>query len=187
MWIHIPGWQIEDLRRVGSIIVTGWQGWLSRQMWRVGQRWRRLYSELSASVGWRCTCLFGSPACLQIVCSEIWARKASVHVVLMKHGWVSFYCSHHRFMPRKLNTPLLLFLDFGGRFLAQILHFLYWGTRKSALVHFWHVQGQAHVGLFQLYPTSLLCHSIRHGENLQQISCCINNEGWLLPWPYILS
>jgi hypothetical protein len=29
-----------------------------------------------------------------------------------------------------------------------------------------------HVRLFQLYPTSLPCHSRRHVEYLQGISCC---------------
>jgi len=30
--------------------------------------------------------------------------------------------------------------------------------------------------MFQLYPTSLPCHSSRHVENLQGISCCFQNE-----------
>jgi len=37
---------------------------------------------------------------------------------------------------------------------------------------FGHIQGEAHVGLFQLYPTSLPCHCSRYIENLQAISCC---------------
>jgi hypothetical protein len=39
------------------------------------------------------------------------------------------------------------------------------------LGHFGHFQGHAHVGLFQLYPTSLPCNSSRHVENLQESSC----------------
>jgi hypothetical protein len=34
------------------------------------------------------------------------------------------------------------------------------------------LQRQAHVGLFQLYPTSLSCHSCSHVENLQAFRCC---------------
>jgi len=76
-------------------------------------------------------------------------------------------------MPRTPNTLLLLFLDFGARFLDQILHFLYCGTHKPFFGHFGHIQCQAYVGLFQLYTTSLPCHSSRHVENLQEISCCL--------------
>jgi hypothetical protein len=48
----------------------------------------------------------------------------------------------------------------------QILNFLYSGARKLAFGHFAHIQCQAHVGLFELYVTSLPCHSSRHVENL---------------------
>ena len=34
------------------------------------------------------------------------------------------------------------------------------------------MQGWAHVGLLQLYTTSLPCHSGRHVENLLEFSCC---------------
>jgi len=44
----------------------------------------------------------------------------------------------------------------------------------------------AHVGLFQLYATSLPCHSRRHVENIQEFSCCDNHESWLLLRPYML-
>jgi hypothetical protein len=30
----------------------------------------------------------------------------------------------------------------------------------------------AHVGQFQLYPSSLPCHCCRHVQNLHDISCC---------------
>jgi len=72
-------------------------------------------------------------------------------------------------MPRKLNSSLLLFSDFGARFLNC-------GARKPTFRHFRHIQGQAHVRLFQLYPTSLPRHSRRHVENLQEISCFFQNE-----------
>jgi hypothetical protein len=53
-------------------------------------------------------------------------------------------------MARKLNHPLLLFMDLGARFLDQMLCFLHGGARKPSFGHFRHVQGQAHVRLFQL-------------------------------------
>jgi len=74
-------------------------------------------------------------------------------------------------MPRKLNTPLPLFWDCWARCLDQGLHFFYCSARKPCLGHFGHIQGQEHVGLFQLYPISLPCHSSRYVENLQGISC----------------
>jgi hypothetical protein len=72
----------------------------------------------------------------------------------------------------ELLASSFLFSDFGGSFLNKLLCFLYGGARKPAFGHFCHIQGKAHVGLFQLYPTSLPRHSSRHVENLQEISCC---------------
>jgi len=62
------------------------------------------------------------------------------------------------------------------RFFDQIVCFLYCGLHKLSSCHFGHIQGQADVRLFQLYLTSLLCHSSRHVENLPEISCCF--EQW---------
>jgi hypothetical protein len=45
------------------------------------------------------------------------ARKASSHMVLTNHDHVSFHRSLHLVMPKKLNTPHLLFSDLGARFL----------------------------------------------------------------------
>ena len=164
--IRISSRQIDDLRRLNSGSVTSWSGW------RAGQWWSPLWSPLSASVGWRCTCSFASPACLQILCGAILARKAAGLLVLTKHCQVSLYRSLYLFMPRKLNTPLLLFSDLGGCFLNEVFRFLDHGARKAFFGHFGHIQRQAHVGLFQLYPTSMPCHSCRYVENLQDISCC---------------
>jgi len=166
MWIHISGRQIDDLGTLGSGIVTGWCRSGS------GQRWHQLWSWLSALVGWRCTCSFASPAVLRIVCSATLARKASVPVVLMMHCRVSFYRSFHHLMPRKLNSLQLLFSDFSVRLLDQILRFLFCGMRKPSFCYFGHSEGQAHVGLFQLYPASFHYHSSRHYEKLQEICCC---------------
>ena len=166
MRICISGGQLDDFRRLSSGAVTGLGGR------RAGWRWSRLWSPHSASGRGRCTCSFASPACLRILCGAILARKAAGLLVMTKHCRVSLYCSLHLFMPRKLNTPLLLFSDLGAWFLNEIFRFLYCGARKAFFGHFGHIQRQAHVGLFQLYPTSLPCHSCRHVENLQDISRC---------------
>jgi hypothetical protein len=136
------------------------------------KRWSRLCSTLPASVGWRCTCSFASAACLRIQCCAMLARKAARCVVLTKHCRVSLYRSFHHFIPRKLNTPCLLFLDLGTWIHNEILRFLYCGARKAFFGHFGHIQCQAYVRLFQLYPTCLPCHCCTHVENLQDISCC---------------
>jgi len=164
MRISISGRQIDDFRWLSTGGVTCWGGW------HAGGRWSRLWSPHPAWGGARCTCSFASPACLRILCGSILARKAAGRLVMTKHCRVSLYRSLHLSMPRKLNTPLLLFSDLGTWFLNEIICFLYCGARKAFFGHFGHIQRQAHVGLFQLYPTSLPCHSCRHVENLQDIS-----------------
>ena len=166
-WIRISSRQIVDFKTLSCGGFTSWGGWCS------GQRWHRLWSLLSALIGRRCTCSFASPTCLRIFCCAILARKASCHVVLMKHSLMSFYRSLHCFMPRKLNTPLLLFSDLSTRYLDAILRFLYCGAQKPSFGRFGHIQVQAAVRLFQLYMTSLPCHRSRHVEYLQEISCCV--------------
>jgi len=170
MRICISGRQIDEIRRLSSLSVTGWGGW------RAGRRWSPLWSPLSASGRWRCTGSFASRACLRILCGAILARKAARRLVLTKHCQVSLYCSLYLVMPRILYTPLLVFSNLGPWFLNEIFRFLYCGARKAFFGHFGHIQRQAHVGLFQLYLTSLPCHSYRYVENLQDISCCF--QGW---------
>jgi len=166
MWIHISSRQIYDFRQLSSGSVTGWGGW------RAGRSWSRLWSPHSGSGGGRCTCSFASPACPQILCGAILARKAAGRLVMTKHCQVSLYRSLHLAMPRKFNTLLHLFSDLGAWFLNEIFRFLNCGARKTFFGHFGHIQSQAHVGLFQLYPISLPCHSCRHVENLQDIRWC---------------
>jgi hypothetical protein len=74
-------------------------------------------------------------------------------------------------MPRKLIQPHLLFSDLGARLLDQELQFLYFNVRKLSFGHVRHIPRQVHIALFQLYPTSLPCHSSGHVENLQEVSC----------------
>jgi len=166
MRIRKSAGQIDDFRRWRSWCVTGW-GW-----WPAGQRWSRLWSPLSASGGWRCTWSIASPECLRTLSGAILARKAAGRLALRKHCWVSSYRSLDLFMPRKLNTPLLPFSDLSAWLLNEIFRFLYCIAREAFFGHFAHIQWQAHIGLFQLYSTSLPCDSCRHVENLQDISCC---------------
>jgi len=178
MRICISDWQIVDLRRMSSGCVTSWGGWCA------AQRWSRLWSLLSASGGWRCTCSFVSPGWLRILCGAIRARMAAGLLVLTKHCRVSLYHSLHLFMHRKLNTPLL-FSDLGAWFLNEIFPIVYCGARTSFIGHCGYIRHQAHVGLFQLYPNSLPCHSCRHVETYKRIVAASNNEIRLLPPPYM--
>jgi len=153
----------DNLGTLCSGIVTSWR------RWHTGRRCRRL----SERGRWRCTRSFASPASLRSHCSAMWARKASGRADLTKHRWVSFNCCTHLFMPGKLNAPHLLFSDLGVKWLDQLLHFLYCGSRNPFFGHFGHNQGHTHGRLFQLYPTSLPCDRTRHIENLQDVSCCV--------------
>jgi len=174
MWIRISGRQIDDFETLSTGSVTGWGGWCFRQRWRLlwSRLWSRLWSLLSSLIGRWFTSSSVSPACLQIVCSAILIGKVSGGVVLTKHSRVSFHRSLHLFMPKKLNTPHLLFSGLGAMFHDQILCFLYSGMQKPSFGHIGHDQGQAHVRLCQLYTASLPCHRSRHVEHLQEISCC---------------
>jgi hypothetical protein len=164
MEIRISGRQIDDFSQLSSRSVIGWGGC------RAGRRWSRPWSPHSASDGGRCTCSFASPACLRILCSAIWVSKPAGRLVMTKHCRVSLYSSLHHFMPSKLNTPLLLSSDLGAWFGYEIFRFLNCGVRKAFCGHFGHIQHHAHVELFQLYLTSLPCHSCRHVENQQDIT-----------------
>jgi len=159
---------MDDMKKLNTTSVNEW-GW-----WRAGQ-WHsrsRLWSRLSPSVGWRCTSSFVSPACLGILWGAILAWKAAGSLVLMKHCRVSLYRSLHLFVRRKLNTPLLLYSGLAGWFLNEVFRFIDCAVRKAFYGHIGHIHGQALLGLFQLYPTTLPCHSSRHVENQQDISCC---------------
>jgi hypothetical protein len=113
-----------------------------------------------------------TPESLQTICGGIVASKTSGHVILTKHCQVSFDFSIYHFEHRKLNTPIVLFSDLDTRYLVLILQYPCWGDWKPSLGNFGHIQGQVHVWLFPLYPTSLPCHWSRYVENLQEISCC---------------
>jgi len=164
MRIPICGRKIEDFRLLSSGRVPGWGGWPA------GRRWSWDWSPHSVSGGGRCTCSCASPSCLRIRCGGILARQAAGRLVMTNHCRESLYRSLHIFMPRKLNTPHFLFSDLSVWFLNDIFRFLHCGARKAFFGQLGHIQREAHVGLFQLYPTSLPCHSCRHVENLQDIT-----------------
>jgi len=66
----------------------------------------------------------------------------------VNHCQVSFDRRLHLFMPRTVNSSLLLFSDFGSQFLNQFLCFLYYGMWKFSIENIGHIQGKAHVRLF---------------------------------------
>ena len=127
MYIHTPGWHTFYFITFRFLTVTRWRRRRSRQRRQSGHRrcsrqrrrsgQRRHSGQRCHRFWWRCTGSFAPPACLPILYSAILAWKAAVRMMSINHCWVSFYCSLHFFMPRKLNSSLLLFLDFGPRFL----------------------------------------------------------------------
>ena len=105
-------------------------------------------------------------------------RMTAVCVVLMNHSWVSFHCRLHLCMPRKLNTPLLLFSDLSPRFFDYILRFLYSGAQKPTIGYFRHTQFKAHVELFELYSTSSPCHCAGILKTYKKLVAASSNEIW---------
>jgi len=177
MRICISGRTLDDFEMLITGSVTGWGEWCSMQWGRLlwSGLWSWLWILLPASVGRKCTCTFASTQRLWRLCCAIVPMKTSGDVVLTKHSRVWWYRSLLLFMSGKLNTPPLFFSDLGTRFLHLILRFPHCGARKPAFGHFGHIQGQAHVGLFQLYSTSLPCHRCRHVEYLQELSWCFKH------------
>ena len=104
--------------------MTWWRRECSGRRWPSGRRCRRFW--------WRCSGSFAPLVCLQILYCTILARKAAGCMIFINHSWVSFYRRLHLLMPRKLNSLLLLFSDFGARFLNQLLHFLHCGARTPS-------------------------------------------------------
>jgi len=109
MYIHTPGWHTIYFITFISVSVT----WCRRRhagwRWRSGRRCRRFW--------WGCTSSFAPPACLRILSFAILAFKAAIRMIFINHCRVSLCRSLHRLVPRNLNSSLLLFLDFGAKFL----------------------------------------------------------------------
>jgi hypothetical protein len=175
--MRISGRQIDDCNMSSSRRDTGSGRWCS------GHRCRRLWNQLFAVVGRRCTCSFASPACQQIVCAAIFARKASWRVVLTKHSQVSFNCSLHLVRPRKLNTSLLLLSDIGARFLDSVLCFLYCGAQKLSFGHVGHVQGSDCSSCTRRPCLAIIADM---SNTYKKLIAASNNEMQLLPQWYTL-
>ena len=158
MNIHISGWHTFNVGTLSYLIVTSWHTWHS------GRGERRF--------SWRCSHSFAPLACLWILCSAIVSWKAAVHFIFTNDCKGSFYRSLHLSMPRKLNSPLLLFLHLGVGFLHQGLWILYCGARKPLYRHFGHHHRRPHVGLFSLYPTCLPCNGSWDVKSLPEMDCC---------------
>ena len=77
----------------------------------------QFWCQLRESLCWGCTRVIAPPACLGILRCGILARDAAVSFIFSKHSWVTFHCSLDIEFPRKLNSPQLIFSDFGTRFL----------------------------------------------------------------------
>jgi hypothetical protein len=108
---------------------------------------------------------------LKILGCDILGRKGAGRLVLKKHCRVSLYRSLHLIMPRKLNTPLLVFSELGAWFVNKIFRLLSCAARNAFFGHCGQIQPQANARLFQLYLTSAPWHSCRYVENLQDITC----------------
>jgi len=152
MYIYTPGWRTFYFITFMSITDTRWNRWSSRRL--CCQFWWTYAGSLAHLV------------CLHILCCAILEWKTAVCRIFINYCQASFYCGLHLFMRRKHNSSLLLFLYFGARFLNFLLRFPHCGAWKPSFVHLGHMQCEAHVGQFQLYPTPLPCNSCRHVENL---------------------
>jgi len=133
-YLHSSGWHTLSLGTLSSLIITVWCRLSS------GRRWCRFLGRSTLSLA--------PPVCLRILCLDILDRTAAVHWSFTNHCQVSFYRSFHLSMPKKHNSPLLLWSDFSTRIHDQVLHFLHWGTWKPSFGHFGHIQSKGHVGQF---------------------------------------
>jgi len=167
MYIHISRQHTFDLGCKSSLTITRWHRLRSVQ---IGHQFQ---CQQTDSLWSRYTRACAPPECQDVLCCAILPKKEAVHLIFPKHGRVSFHCTFHILNPQEVYSPLLLFSDFGPRFLDQSLNFYHCGAQKLSCGHFGHIQGKVHVRLFQQYPTSLPCHSCRHVEALQELSCCI--------------
>jgi len=120
MHIHTSGWHTFYFITFCFLTVTRWHRRRSGQRWHSGQSCRRFWWMYAGS--------FVPPACQRILCCAIWAWKAAVRMSFINHCQVFFYRSLHLFVPRELNSSLLLFSDVGARCLDQLLRFLYCGV-----------------------------------------------------------
>jgi len=117
--------------------VTGCGRWYCRKRWcRFGSR---LWSQLSASVGGGTSVPLGLQHVCRFYTVPFWQERHPAVWFWQSLSLVAFFCRVQLLMPRKLNTPHLLFSDFSTKFLDQILHFIYYVTQRPFFGHFGHI------------------------------------------------
>jgi len=117
MYIHTPEWHTFYFIAFSFLTITKWRRGRSGRRRRSRRKW---YSGWQYHCFWgRCTGLFATPACLQILCCAILAWKKAVHMMFLNHCQVSFYRNLQLFITRRLNSLLLLFLDLAQGFLID--------------------------------------------------------------------
>jgi len=119
MHIHTPGWHTFYFITFVSFSISWWRSW------RSGGRCRHFWR--------RCGGSFPPPAGHWVLCCTYLAWMAASRMIFVNHCRVSFPRSLHLVMPRKLNSSLLLFSDFGARYLNSLLCFLYCGARTAGV------------------------------------------------------
>jgi hypothetical protein len=100
------------------------------------------------------------------------AMQAPTGLIFTTHSWVSFKPILQISMPNKLNSLLPRFFYIHMRDFDLVLGFLYCGVGKPYFGDLGHIQGKAHVRLFELHPISLPCHGSKHVETLLEIIFC---------------
>ena len=134
MEFPISRWHVIDFGTLSSHIRTSWHRWCSRRslcwLW------------------WMWTGAFAALVCMQVLCCAMLTRKTASSLIFTNNCQVSVQFSLHLSMPRKLNSPIVLCLDFGESILDHITCFLYCCLWKLSCGHFGHILHKAHVGLF---------------------------------------
>jgi len=101
MYIHLSGWCKFYFRALTCLTPTTWRRWCSGRMGRWLWCW--------------CACGFAPAVCLPILDGAILASMAPIRRIFTNQCQVTFFWSLDLATPRKLNSWLLLFLDFGAR------------------------------------------------------------------------
>jgi len=136
-----------------------------------------MWYQISKSIWWRSTGNHVQPVCLQVLSCTICPRKAGIQSIRPKHSPVCVHRSLHILLYSIFISSCCHFSDLSMRCLDQVLSFLHCGASNPFFGTFLHIEIKAHGRVFQLYQTSLPCHSCRHVENLQEISYCIDISG----------
>jgi len=130
--------------------------------------------EIDAS---KCTLhiLSGTPGgfqCLQYIFLMLWCHFGEEGICLggFDNAFPGvFLLQPSPFYAQKTQLPTSSLFGLQCEISCSVIAFTLLQRRKTLLWPFWPIQYQTHVRLFQLYPSSLACHSSRHDENLQEI------------------